>query len=152
MQPSQSGVLLTRKWDWADIAASAVETQFNSRGWFIMLEVSGLLFVVLYLALSRFGNIRLGPDTAEPEFSTTAWIAMFCSPQEWDFGLLFYGATEPLTHYEVLRQGTNSDSEAASYAMFVTYLNWGFHAWAILRNRRLGHRLFRLSPNIAPCC
>ncbi len=111
------------------IAASAVETQFNSRGWFIMLEVSGLLFVVLFLALSRFGDIRLGPDTAEPEFSTTAWIAMLFAAGM-GVGLLFYGAAEPLTHYEVLRQ-YNSDAEAASYAMFVTYLNWGFHAWAI---------------------
>ncbi len=111
------------------IAASAVETQFNSRGWFIMLEVSGLLFVVLFLALSRFGDIRLGADTAEPEFSTTAWIAMLFAAGM-GVGLLFYGAAEPLTHYEVLRQ-YNSDAEAASYAMFVTYLNWGFHAWAI---------------------
>ncbi|WP_170325019.1 BCCT family transporter [Ruegeria arenilitoris] len=111
------------------LASEAVATQFNSRGWFIMLEVSGLLFVALYLALSRFGDIRLGPDGAEPEFSTPAWIAMLFAAGM-GVGLLFYGAAEPLTHFEVLRQ-YNPDPEAASYALFVTYLNWGFHAWAI---------------------
>ncbi|WP_367648742.1 BCCT family transporter [Ruegeria arenilitoris] len=111
------------------IAAAAVATQFDSRGWFIMLEVSALLFVSLYLALSRFGDIRLGPDNAEPEFSTPAWIAMLFAAGM-GVGLLFYGAAEPLTHYEVLRQ-YSPDARAASQALFVTYLNWGFHAWAI---------------------
>ncbi|WP_170381067.1 BCCT family transporter [Ruegeria atlantica] len=111
------------------LASSAVATQFNSRGWFIMLEVSGLLFVSLYLALSRYGDIRLGPDGAKPEFSTPAWIAMLFAAGM-GVGLLFYGAAEPLTHFEVLRQ-YSSDPVAASHALFVTYLNWGFHAWAI---------------------
>ncbi|GAA6158082.1 BCCT family transporter [Ruegeria sp. HU-ET01832] len=111
------------------LAAAAVATQFNSRGWFIMLEVSGLLFVALFLAFSRFGNTRLGKDTDTPEFSTPAWIAMLFAAGM-GVGLLFYGAAEPLTHFEVLRQ-YRDEPEAASYAMFVTYLNWGFHAWAI---------------------
>ncbi|WP_425080591.1 BCCT family transporter [Ruegeria arenilitoris] len=111
------------------LASAAVATQFNSRGWFIMLEVSGLLFVTLYLALSRFGDIRLGPDGAEPEFSTPAWIAMLFAAGM-GVGLLFYGAAEPLTHFEVLRQ-YNPDPMAAGHALFITYLNWGFHAWAI---------------------
>ncbi len=111
------------------LAASAVATQFDSRGWFIMLEASGLLFVALFLAFSRYGNIRLGPDAAEPEFSTPAWIAMLFAAGM-GVGLLFYGAAEPLTHFEELRQFT-PDPQAAGFALFVTYLNWGFHAWAI---------------------
>ncbi len=111
------------------LSSTAVATQFNSRGWFIMLEVSGLLFVSIYLAFSRFGEIRLGQGATEPEFSTPVWIAMLFAAGM-GVGLLFYGTAEPLTHFEVLRQ-YNNDPEAASYAMFVTYLNWGFHAWAI---------------------
>ncbi|CUJ94640.1 Glycine betaine transporter OpuD [Ruegeria denitrificans] len=111
------------------LASAAVATQFNSRGWFIMLEVSGLLFVTLYLALSRFGSIRLGPDDATPEFSTPAWIAMLFAAGM-GVGLLFYGAAEPLTHFEVLRQYDPAPM-AAGHALFITYLNWGFHAWAI---------------------
>ncbi|MEM8956813.1 MAG: BCCT family transporter [Pseudomonadota bacterium] len=111
------------------LAASAVSTQFESRGWFIMLEASGLLFVAIFLAASRFGSIRLGPDDCEPEFSTPAWIAMLFAAGM-GVGLLFYGAAEPLTHFEVLRQFSN-DPKAAGDGLFVTYLNWGFHAWSI---------------------
>ncbi|MEP1353244.1 MAG: BCCT family transporter [Tateyamaria sp.] len=111
------------------LAASAVAKQFDSRGWFIMLEASGLLFVALYLAFSRYGKIRLGPDAAEPEFSTPPWIAMLFAAGM-GVGLLFYGAAEPLTHFEEIRQFTG-DPKAAEYGLFVTYLNWGLHAWAI---------------------
>ncbi len=111
------------------LAAAAVASQFDSRGWFIMLESSGLLFIAVFLVFSRFGNVRLGPDDAEPEFSTPAWIAMLFAAGM-GVGLLFYGAAEPLTHFEQLRQSTG-DPQAAGYALFVTYLNWGFHAWAI---------------------
>ena len=111
------------------LAASIVSTQFDSRGWFIMLEASGMLFAAIYLAVSRFGNVRLGPDDAEPEFSTASWIAMLFAAGM-GVGLLFYGAAEPLTHFDELRK-FESEPQAASYALFVTYLNWGFHAWAI---------------------
>lgn len=111
------------------LAAVAVAKQFESRGWFIMLEASGLLFVAIFLVFSRFGNIRLGSDGSKPEFSTPAWIAMLFAAGM-GVGLLFYGAAEPLTHFEELRR-QNSDPMAAGGALFVTYLNWGFHAWAI---------------------
>jgi glycine betaine transporter len=41
------------------LSSTIVAAQFNSRGWFIMLEASGLLFVAIYLVLSRFGSVRL---------------------------------------------------------------------------------------------
>lgn len=112
-----------------DLSAAIVAAQFSSRGWFIMLEASGLLFVAIYLVLSRYGSVRLGPEGSEPEFSTPAWIAMLFAAGM-GVGLLFYGAAEPLTHFTVLREFSN-DPEAAGLALFVTYLNWGFHAWAI---------------------
>jgi glycine betaine transporter len=111
------------------LSSTIVAAQFNSRGWFIMLEASGLLFVAIYLVLSRFGSVCLGPDGSEPEFSTPAWIAMLFAAGM-GVGLLFYGAAEPLTHFSVLRQ-LSGDPQAAGGALFVTYLNWGFHAWAI---------------------
>ena len=111
------------------LASTVVSVQFNSRGWFIMLEASALLAVGGYLAVSRFGDVKLGPDDAEPEFSTPAWIAMLFAAGM-GVGLLFYGAAEPLTHFDVLSKLT-AEPEAASYAMFVTFLNWGLHAWAI---------------------
>lgn len=111
------------------LAASVVSSQFESRGWFIMLEASGMLFAAIFLAVSRFGKIRLGADDAEPEFSTPSWIAMLFAAGM-GVGLLFYGAAEPLTHFDEIRK-YEADPLAAGHALFVTYLNWGFHAWAI---------------------
>ena len=111
------------------LASTVVSVQFDSRGWFIMLEASGLLAVAAYLAFSRFGSVRLGPDDAEPEFSTPAWIAMLFAAGM-GVGLLFYGAAEPLTHFDVLSK-YEPKPQAAGYALFVTFLNWGLHAWAI---------------------
>ncbi|GMG83980.1 BCCT family transporter [Paralimibaculum aggregatum] len=110
-------------------AAAIVGAQFESRGWFIMLTASGLLFAAIYLALSPLGRVRLGPEGSEPEFSTPSWIAMLFAAGM-GVGLLFYGAAEPLTHFATL--GAHAPpSRAAGMALFVTYLNWGFHAWAI---------------------
>ncbi|WIY23838.1 BCCT family transporter [Parasedimentitalea psychrophila] len=130
------------------LSSRIVDAQFSSRGWFIMLEASGLLLVAIYLALSPFGSIRLGPDGSRPEFSTPAWIAMLFAAGM-GVGLLFYGAAEPLTHFSVLRQFSN-DPKAASLALFVTYLNWGFHAWAIygIVGLVIGYFAFRRSRSL----
>jgi len=111
------------------LAQSIVATQFQSRGWLIMLEASALLGVAIYLAFSPFGTRRLGPDDARPEFSTPAWIAMLFAAGM-GVGLLFYGAAEPITHFDTLAE-FRPKPLAASDALFVTYLNWGVHAWAI---------------------
>ncbi|MEX0276934.1 MAG: BCCT family transporter [Ruegeria sp.] len=111
------------------VSATVVAIQFESRGWFIMLEASALLLLAIYLALSKYGSIRIGPDDSAPEFSTPTWIAMLFAAGM-GVGLLFFGASEPLTHFSVIRE-FSPDPKAASQAIFVTYLNWGFHAWAI---------------------
>ena len=110
-------------------ASAAVAVQFKSRGWFVMLEASGLLAAAIFLAFSRHGAVRLGPDDSRPEFSTTAWIAMLFAAGM-GVGLLFYGAAEPLTHFETLKAYV-PEARAAGFALFVTFLNWGVHAWAI---------------------
>ncbi|QIE56156.1 BCCT family transporter [Pikeienuella piscinae] len=110
-------------------AAAIVGAQFDSRGWFIMLTASGLLFAAIFLAFSPLGSIRLGPEGSKPEFSTPSWIAMLFAAGM-GVGLLFYGAAEPLTHFGAL-SAHFTPPRAAGLALFVTYLNWGFHAWAI---------------------
>jgi len=113
----------------ADIAASLVTIQFTSRGWFIMLTVSAILLVSIGLAVSRYGRIKLGQDTDEPEFGTIPWLTMLFAAGM-GVGLLFWGAAEPITHYLMIR-GYETAREATDLALFVTNFHWGFHAWAI---------------------
>lgn len=111
------------------IAAKLVGAQFTSRAWFIMLTVSFLLIISFWLALSKYGSIKLGRDTDEPEFSTISWLAMLFSAGM-GVGLLYWGTAEPLTHYLLVTEYENSKS-AAGISLFLTNFHWGFHAWAI---------------------
>ncbi len=50
-------------------------------GWFYILAVSALLIFLLGLAVSRYGNIRLGADDSRPDYSNLTWLA--CLPPAW---------------------------------------------------------------------
>src|SRR5690625_6183677 len=45
-------------------------------GWFYLISATVILIFVIYLAFSKYGNIKLGNDHDEPEYSTFSWLAM----------------------------------------------------------------------------
>lgn len=99
-------------------------------GWFYVVAVTAFLGFVLYLMLSRFGDVRLGPDGSEPDYSYISWFAMLFSAGM-GIGLLFFGVAEPLQHYSAPPVGEGRTVEAARQAMVLTFFHWGLHAWAI---------------------
>lgn len=110
-------------------ASTVVEAYFESRGWFVMLSVSGMLVLCIALALSPYGRIRLGADNDRPEFSTPSWIAMLFAAGM-GVGLLFWAVAEPLTHFSFGKERM-PEPIAASQALVATNFHWGVHAWAI---------------------
>ena len=44
--------------------------------WYYVLVVAIILVSVAFFSLSRFGDIKLGPDHAEPAYTYLSWIAM----------------------------------------------------------------------------
>jgi glycine betaine transporter len=94
-----------------------------------MLAVSFMLITSIWLALSRYGRIKLGKDDDEPEFSTVSWLTMLFAAGM-GVGLLYWGTAEPLTHYLLIAE-YEDPREAAGMALFVTNFHWGLHAWAI---------------------
>jgi len=113
----------------AEGAARLVHIQFVSRAWFIMAAVSFILILCAWLAFSRYGDIRLGRDDDEPEFSTISWLSMLFAAGM-GVGLLFWGTAEPLTHFDLI-SNYRDPRESAADALFVTNFHWGLHAWAI---------------------
>lgn len=111
------------------LASSIVDRYFQSRGWFVMLSVSGMLFLCIWLAFSRYGSIRLGADDDRPEFSTPSWIAMLFAAGM-GVGLLFWAVAEPLTHFAFATEMMPAPI-AAQQALLATNFHWGIHAWAI---------------------
>src|SRR5690606_18904126 len=91
-----------------------------SFGWFYMLAVAIFLMFILLVAVSDWGNIRLGPDHAEPEYSFPAWFAMLFSAG-YGIALLFFGVAEPVLHYAQPPQGAAETIPAARQAMQIAY-------------------------------
>ena len=103
---------------------------FTNASWFYILAVALILMSVTYLGLSRYGNIKLGPDHSRPDYSYVSWFAMLFAAGM-GIGLMFFGVAEPIMHYATPPTGTAESAEAARQAMRITFFHWGVHAWAI---------------------
>jgi len=101
-------------------------------GWLFVITSAFFVVFSAYLAISRFGNIKLGDDDDEPEFSTFSWVSMMFATGM-GIGLMFYGVAEPLTHLNGPPMGLAEPAtpEAASLAMEYTFFHWGIHPWSM---------------------
>lgn len=116
------------------LAASAFSASLawitETFGWFYMLAVAIFLVFIVAVAVSPHGNIKLGPDHAEPQYSFPTWFAMLFSAG-YGIALLFFGVAEPVLHYSAPPSGAPETVAAARQAMQIAYFHWGFHIWGI---------------------
>lgn len=98
--------------------------------WFFILSINIFLVFLIYLAASKFGNMRIGGQGAKPEFKAGSWFAMLFSAGM-GIGLLFFGVGEPVMHFNSPPTEAAGTAAAAQEAMNFTFLHWGFHAWAV---------------------
>lgn len=103
----------------------------NTFNWYYVLIAAFFVAFALFMGFSRFGDIKLGKDTDEPEFSLGAWFSLLFAAGM-GIGLVFYGVSEPLSHYVEPRPGVaGTPEQLAQGALTQTYLHWGVQAWAI---------------------
>jgi len=102
----------------------------NKMGWFYILSANIFLFFMVYLACSKYGDLRIGGRDAKPEFKTGSWFAMLFSAGM-GIGLLFWSIAEPVKHFADPPTVQGGTVAAAKEAMNFTFLHWGFHAWGI---------------------
>ena len=100
----------------------------QSLDWFYVLVVNVVLFFVFWLLMSRFGDVKLGKDDEEPDFSTFSWICMLFSAGLGS-GLIYWGVAEPMYHIQdspfLVRAGIEANTVAAgSSAILVTNFHW----------------------------
>lgn len=115
----------------ADHAFKAVQAAIVANGsWYYVLTVAIILLSTIYLGMSRYGAIKLGPDHAKPDYSNVSWFAMLFSAGM-GIGLMFFGVAEPVMHFLSPPVGEGSTVQAAREAMKLTFFHWGLHAWAI---------------------
>ena len=115
----------------SEIQFSAMQASImTNASWFYVAAVAVILIGVVCVGLSRYGDIKLGPDHSEPDFSFSSWFAMLFSAGM-GIGLMFFGVGEPVMHFLSPPVGDPGTVAAAKEAMGITFFHWGFHAWAI---------------------
>lgn len=116
-------------------------------GWLYHLIVGMILLFSIYLALSKYGKIKLGKDNEKPEYSTFSWFAMLFSAGM-GIGLVFWGVAEPLSHYYEPPIGDAQSQVAAKNALPLTFFHWGLHLWAIYALVALSLAYFKFRRNL----
>lgn len=120
--PDASGRVLTGMQDWI----------VSTLGWYYVLIMFGFIIFCLFVALSKYGRIKLGDPDDKPEFSRGAWFSMLFATGM-GIGLIFYGVGEPLTYATVdPKPGwEGTQEELAQLGMAQTFIHWGLHPWAV---------------------
>jgi choline/glycine/proline betaine transport protein len=126
----------------AGAAFEATQTFIQeSFGWFFITVVALLLGVAVFLAISPYGRIKLGPDDSKPDYSTGAWFAMLFSAGM-GIGLVFWGVAEPIFMAGSPPRAEPGTTEAAQEAMNFAFHHWGFSPWGIYAIIGLGLAYF----------
>ncbi|UWQ96826.1 BCCT family transporter [Rhodobacteraceae bacterium M385] len=115
--------------------------------WFLIGAADIVVIFALLLIVTPFGSVRLGGSTAKPDYTYLGWFSMLFAAGM-GIGLMFYGVSEPLSHFSssmggaVSADGVRSDwapltgaagdAEASiRLGMAATIYHWGLHPWGI---------------------
>ncbi|MDN5894380.1 MAG: choline BCCT transporter BetT [Nocardioides sp.] len=122
----------------------------NWFGWFYVLLTAVILVFVIFLASSRYGKIKLGPEHSQPEFSTLSWASMlFAAGIGTD--LMFFAVAEPVTQYIAPPSGEGETVSAAREATVWTLFHYGISGWGMyaLMGMALAYFAYRLNLPLA---
>ena len=138
VQPTDAGRLLMQAQEWASANV----------GWYYLLAMTLYLVFVVVTALSPYGNIKLGADHDEPEFSYLSWAGMLFAAGI-SITLFFFCVSEPLTHFMQPPQGADANGEAgARQAMQLLFLHWGLHGWGVFALAAMAMAYFAYRHNL----
>ena len=147
---SASGIIAIALWaiispaSASTVVGEVVGWVSTNLGWYYFLIVTLVLVFVIYIALSRVGKTRLGPDHSRPQYSLFTWTAMLFAAGI-GIDLMFFSVSEPVTQYLAPPAGDGSTVEAARQAMVWTLFHYGITGWALyaLMGLALGYFAYR---------
>ncbi|MFC5280951.1 choline BCCT transporter BetT [Arcanobacterium canis] len=119
-------------------------------GWFYVALAGIIVVFVFWLAFSRYGMMKLGPQNSKPQFSLPTWAAMlFAAGIGTD--LMFFSVAEPVTQYLAPPHGDAETIEAAREATVWTLFHYGLTGWAMyaLMGIALGYFAYRRGKPLA---
>ena len=102
-------------------------------GWLFLGFVFFTVLWLAWLAMSRYGDIVLGPPEEAPEYGAISWFGMlFCAGI--GSNLLYFGATEWTGYFlspPPLSGAPAMSLAAADWAGAYSFFHWGISAWAV---------------------
>ncbi|MCU4298990.1 BCCT family transporter [Brevibacterium permense] len=119
-------------------------------GWFYVLLVLAVLVFVIYLAASRYGNTKLGPEHSKPEFGLVAWASMlFAAGISTD--LMFFAVAEPVTMYLTPPSTEAETVDAARESTVWALFHYGLSGWGLyaLMGMALAYFAYRMNMPLA---
>lgn len=99
----------------------------NHFGYFYLYLGLGCVLLLVAIALSPWGNIKLGTTNERPEHSLWAWTAMLYSAGM-GAGILLRAVQEPV--FMLQNPPYKSDLPPETLALEFTFYQWGLTAWA----------------------
>ncbi|ROR74034.1 BCCT family transporter [Bogoriella caseilytica] len=123
----------------------------TNMGWFYIFGVTAFLVFLTYLAVSRFGRVKLGPEGEGPEHSGRTWFGMLFAAGIGTI-LMFWGVAEPINHFANPPMGDveGGSPEAIREALGVTFYHFGLHTWTIFCLPALAFAYFMYKRNLPP--
>jgi choline/glycine/proline betaine transport protein len=131
-----------------DHAAGTMRTMVawiaENLGWFYVLTITVVIGFVLWVALSKEGSVRLGPDHSRPQYKLFTWVAMLFAAGV-GIDMLFYSVTGPISQYMTPPTGNGQTAEAAQDAVVWTMFHYGVAGWAVysLLGMAMGYFAYR---------
>ncbi|MDF2095978.1 BCCT family transporter [Aquibaculum arenosum] len=144
-----------------DILNWLLSTVTSTFDWFFLIAGNIFVLVCLGILVSPLGKVRLGGREATPDYSYPGWFAMLFAAGM-GIGLMFYGVSEPLTHFGTavaedagtagswspLAGAPGSTEEARRLGMAATIYHWALHPWAIYAIVALSLALFAFNKGL----
>lgn len=113
-------------------------------GWYYVLTVTLVTGFVLWVAFSKEGSVRLGPDHSRPQYKLSTWVAMLFAAGV-GIDMLFFSVTGPVVQYLTPPTGEGGTREAMRDAVVWTMFHYGIAGWAIyaLLGMAMGYFAYR---------
>lgn len=113
-------------------------------GWYYVLTMALVIFFVVWVALSKAGSLRLGPDDSRPQYGLGTWAAMLFAAGV-GIDLLFFSVTGPVVQYLTPPSGDAESAAALQDAVVWTMFHYGIAGWAVyaLLGMAMGYFAYR---------
>ncbi len=111
------------------VVNSVMDFTLSAVGWVYILAYAFITVSFLIIGLSKYGKLKLGKQESKPEYSFFSWMGMLFGAGL-GVGLVYYGVTEPVSHFMTAPFAESGTAEAAADAMRTTFFHWSFLPWA----------------------